>query len=160
MKKKHLASILSLLVAIGIWVTVVWVSPRREIPIVDGLYWGMSPAQAEKVLGGSYETEDLTVTDKTEYRYKAVVFGEEAEITCFFWKGRILSDIYFRWDSNPEAIAGQAYNCLYEYYHDQDGFFLNEGDPVSLGIDYNGPILRYQITKEDTSLTISCIDLR
>ena len=160
MKKKHLASILSLLVAIGIWVTVVFVSPRREIPIVEGLYWGMSPAQAEKVLGGSYETEDLTVTDKTEYRYKAVVFGEEAEITCFFWKGRILSDIYFRWDSNPEAIAGQAYNCLYEYYHDQDGFFLNEGDPVSLGIDYNGPILRYQITKEDTSLTISCIDLR
>lgn len=160
MKKKHLASILSLLLAIGIWVTVVFVSPRREIPIVEGLYWGMSPAQAEKVLGYSYETEDLAVTGKTEYRYKAVVFGEEAQITCFFWKGRKLSDIYFRWDSSPEAIAGLAYDCLYEYYHDQDGFFLNEEDPVSLGIDYNGPILRYQIIQDDTSLTISGIDLR
>ena len=160
MKKKHLVSILFFLVAIGIWVTVVWVSPRREIPIVEGLYWGMSPAQAENVLGNSYETEDLTETYKTEYRYKAVVFGEEAQITCFFWKGRKLSDIYFRWDSNTESIATQAYDCLYQFYHDQDGFFLNTDDPVSLGIDYNGPKLLYQITKEDTSLTISCIDLR
>ena len=160
MKKKHLASILFFLVAIGISVTVVWVSPRREIPIVEGLYWGMSPAQAAKVMGDSYETKDLLVTDKTEYCYKAVVFGEEAQITCFFWKGRKLSDIYFRWDSNTESIATQAYDCLYQCYHDQDGFFLNEGDPVSMGIDYNGPILRYEITKEDTSLTISCIDLR
>ena len=160
MKKKHLVSILFFLVAIGIWVTVVFISPRREIPIVEGLYWGMSPAQAEKILGNSYETEDLLETEKTEYRYKAVVFGEEAEITCFFWRGRKLSDIYFRWDSNQEAIAEQAYNCLYEYYHDQDGFFLKTEDPVSLGINYNGPILRYQITKEDTTITVSCIDLR
>lgn len=159
--KRRILSILSFAIVLVIVLgAILNIQFRREIPLVKGLYWGMSPNKVTKILGDSYETEKSNVTDKTAYRYKAVVFGEEAEISCFFWKGKILSDIYIRWDSNTEIIAAQAYDCLYEYYHDKEGFFLNKEDTISLGIDYNGPILRYEIIRNDTTITVSCIDLR
>ena len=161
MKKKIIATIVFIFLSVAILISIVGMSLRREIPLVDGLYWGMSPAKATMLFGDSYESEsNFCDTGKTVYCYRATVFGEEAEISCVFWKGRKLSDISFRWDDNIESIAEQAYDCLYEYYHDKEGFFLDADDPISLGLDYSGPILRYQIIKDDTTITVSCIDLR
>ncbi len=159
MKRRIFATISFAVVLVTVLGVILNIQFRREIPLVEGLYWGMSPNKAAKVLGDSYETENLSVTEKTEYRCRTVVFGEEAEISCFFWKGKILSDIYIQWDTNAESIAAQAYDCLYEYYHDKKGFFLNKEDTISLGIDYNGPILRYEIIKNDSSIRLTCIDL-
>ena len=160
MKKKIITIMLSGVILAATLSVILNLSFRREIPFIEGMYWGMSPAKATKILGDCYEKDDLREVSKTTYRYRSVVLGEEAEISCYFWKDRELSDIYIQWDSNIENMASEAYTCLYEHYHSMEGFFQNTNDPISLGIDYNGPILRYQIVKDDTTVTVSCIDLR
>lgn len=78
MKKRVLIVIL---IAVSLAVTYLLFYDRihNQIPIIDGMYFNMSPKQAEKILGKHIEREhDVGVSGKYIYTYKTTVFDEDA----------------------------------------------------------------------------------
>ena len=161
MKKKILAISLSVILSVML-LFIIGTQFKKPIPLAEGLHWGMSPLQTTRLLGDAYEISRNTGdTPNTCYHYRAIILEQEAEITCFFWKNIMLTQIHIRWDGNTSEIFTQAYNSLYSYYQSDEDFYINTKDDhqISMGIDNGATGLFYTIKKEDTSVTIVCVDL-
>ena len=166
MKKYLMIAFVVILLAL----LVIWVIPsadaNKSIPLVDGLRFGMTPQQAEKVLGESCEVEqDIGGSGKNAYTYKTVVLGHEAVVTCYFLNDRQLTQVDFSWDINTAELYDRAYACILEQYRGDKNFFEKEtGQPspeskcVSLGVDDSVTGLFYHLYAFDTSLLITCVD--
>lgn len=140
---------------------------QKNIPLADGLRFGMSPKQATKVLGEHIEVEfDAGGTGKSVYTYKAKVLDQDAVVTCYFLNDNQLTEVDFRWETSTKELYNQVYTCVYDHYHDKKDFFVknentsdSETKRTSLGIDNGVTGIFYTLYETSTSLEISCIDL-
>ena len=169
-KKHFLIAIITILISATLGLTCFLFYDRinNQIPIIDGMFFNMSPKQAEKILGKHFEMEcDIDVTGKYIYSYKATVLDKEATVICFFVNDKKLTDMYIRWDSDFDGIRAQARDCIYDYYHKHRYFFERQSTPVSsvetcisMGIDNGNIGTFYDIYETHELLSISCIYLR
>ena len=166
--KKYFLIIILIFITLGAIYLLFYDRINNQIPIIDGMYFNMSPKQAEKVLGKPIEREhDIKVSGKYIYTYETTVFDKDATIICFFIDDRKLTEVYIDWEGDIEGLRTQVRNRLYNHYHTHRDFF--ERSPtsdtsvekqISMGID-NGCIgTFYSVYETPTRLSISCIFLR
>ena len=141
---------------------------NNQIPLIDGMYFNMSPKQTTKILGEPSEMEhDANVSGKYIYTYKTAVFDKKATVTCFFVDDRKLTEVYIDWEGDVEGIGTQVRDRIYDCYHDHRYFYERESTSAtsvekhrSMGID-NGAVGTYfGIDETPTHLSVSCIFLR
>ena len=163
--KKILLIFLIILVLFAVCFLLV-IGTRQYIPLIDGVFFGMSPKQAANVLGESCEVEyDAGSTGKNAYTYKTDVLGENATVVCYFLNDKKLTQVQIYWETDPANLHKQAYTHLYDHYHNNKSFFEKKDETnkeekhTSIGIDNGQTGIFYDIYETSTSLSISCVDL-
>lgn len=166
MKKSLMIFIPIILLLLVVLLTYV-LRQNNQIPLIDGLRFGMSPKQAAKVLGEPCTIEhDAGNTGKSVYAYQSNVLGQAANVSCYFSNNRKLTEVSIRWENNSADLYEQAYTCLFSYYSNDKHFFVKEQDTVNteekhiaLGLDDGTTGIFYNLYETSTSFSVSCIEL-
>ena len=166
MKKNLIIAIPIVLFLLVVLLTCI-MKKNNQIPLIDGLRFGMSPKQATKVLGDYYNIEyHAGDTGKSVYTYKTKVLGQDATAICYFSNNRKLTEMSICWDGNSGELYDQAYTSLFDHYSNDKHFFVKENDAVnqeekhvSLGLDNGTTGVFYHLYKTNTAFIISCIEL-
>ena len=140
---------------------------REPVRLVEHMEFGMTPREAERVLGvPSYdETVYIDVSDQT-YRYQeyeAELLGYPATIRCEFardWMRWTLWQCTIRLQDVPdeERLFQQIVSKLTEEMAGLERFYIHEhsGFNVSIGVN-RGPVgTDYLISLKDKELTMIC----
>lgn len=141
-----------------------WISVKKSkpIPLLEDVYFGMSPKAVEKQLGGSSEiSRDITSSDKTIYIYNAVIQGQDATITCFFQNDRKLTEVHLRWNSNSPELFDWVYSCLFECFSDKKDFFVKSSDEpgrIDIGLDNGVTGLFFSVYSDKNCINVICVD--
>ena len=134
---------------------------KNNIPLLDGLYWDMSPAQASRVLGsGQLIDENSCDTGKNIYQYHTTAFGQDATVTCSFLNDRKLTDFEFVWEDCAADLSDRVYNCLYDHYGSKEDFFFDKdlaAQTIRIGTNNGVTGVFYTIAKDGTTLRVSCV---
>lgn len=138
----------------------------KPIPLVDGLFFGVSPQRTNALFGTYIEKEENTCdTGKNTYDYQTVILGQEAQVSCSFLNDKKLSDVSITWHDCDEAFFQQVYSTLYSYYRPKNNFFENTEEMnqkgtsrITIGLNNGTTGIFYTITKSGTTVTITCID--
>lgn len=164
--KKYIIIGLVIVVLLIAFFALISLQDEKEIPLVEGLRFGMSPQKTVKMLGDPIEMiSNAGDSEKTVYCFQTSVLGQDARITCYFQNDKQLAEVHFRWETGESSLYDQVYECVHSHYSDKRDFFLksyeetgSETMRVSIGTDNGVTGLFYDIVKDDSSILVTCID--
>ena len=133
--------------------------------------FGDTPRAVErKIQHPCLKKERLSYSTETWCRYELDVLGAPAEMDCYYYNGRILTQVDIRFpkaEGPVDALFERAKAAIQKHYKDNELFFCEdivyEKDGAyrqSLGVDDGAVGTLCTLDVRDSTLSISCIDSR
>ena len=174
MIKKHLIRIVAVILAILVLLLASYALElvllnHKAIPVLKNFYFGMNPLRAGTLLGRCYEIRrNVSDTGKASFEYKAVIFGHDATVHCYFLPILCfqMTNVSFIWEDCDQELYDQIYSCIYEYYCDHENFSvetqynsLRNIDEVQFSIDNGATGLFFDLGMTEEKIYLRCTDL-